>query len=186
MSKRRLPGPAGMSGMVSLSGASSLIKSIQRGQLFVGLGLSSATATLSPAVDVANARIRLLGYSLSAGDTNNTLAARLTLTSSTVVTLSTNTNTNTAYPYCSWEVVEYMPGVIKSIQRDTVAGNGTKAITTVNVQKTELDYLGCTGSDGNTNVTSLGRVALTSSILVTGNGAGGANDTLGFQVVEFF
>jgi hypothetical protein len=74
-----------MGGMVSLWGASSLIKSVQRGTISVGAS-GSGTLTIA-AVDTSRTILSYLF--VSTGDTNanpSTAMATLTLTNSTTVT----------------------------------------------------------------------------------------------------
>jgi hypothetical protein len=185
--QRNFVGPAAMGGMVGLWGASSLIKSIQRGTVAVtNSGLPSATTTIS-AVDMPNARLRLLGYGVSGGSANTRMTLRMSFTNATTITVQVHTATDLAAITASYEVIEYMPGVVRSIQRGTMLGNnGVATITAVDMAKTQVDWLGSTGADANTNITSIARVQLTSTTGVTGTSVGTTQDTIGFQAVEFY
>lgn len=160
------------------------VKSIQRGTIAIAPAASSNTATIT-AVDLANARLRFLGFSITAASTNDKMCLKIVFTNATTITATVNTATDITVT-ASFEVTEYWPGVIKSVQRGTVAGNATATITTVNTAKTEVDCLGSSGSDANTNITSVARLTLTNSTTVTPTSVGGAADTVSYQVVEWF
>lgn len=184
---RNFIGPSGMGGTVSLWGASSLIQSIQRGTIALNTAVSNTQTAAITAVDMSRTRLVCLGWNINTGTSNNQAAVRVAFTNSTTITASVNGGSgggviNTV----SYEIVEYYPGVIKSLQRGTALGNGTAAITEVNTAKTMMDWLCGSGSDANTNITSITRVVLTNSTTVTATGVGSNQDTAGFQVVEFF
>lgn len=180
-----LTGPLGGSGMVSLWGASSLIESIQRGTIAITNGTATNTATIT-AVDMSRARLRLIGYTINSGDTNNRLAPRMAFVNATTISLTVNSNSIGTIVTGSFEVTQYYPGVVRSIQRGTMTGGATAAITAVTTAKTELDWFGALGSDANTNISSVAMVVLTNATTVTATSLGGVNDGVGFQAVEFF
>lgn len=187
--QRNFIGPQGMSGMVSLWGASSLVQSIQRGSITIAAANASNTATIT-SVDITRSRLRILGYS-----NNNAVAApasssiRLALTNATTVT-ATRITTGASDAVVDYEIIEYLPGVVRSIQRGIItllsATSVTATVTSVNTAKTELDFLGCTVT---ANVdTCFARLSLTNATTVTANrSSGAANETVvGYQVVEWF
>jgi len=186
--QRNLLGPQGMGGMVSLWGASSLIESIQRGTIALNTGVSNTQTATINSVDMSRSRLVMLGMSMNGGTVNNQGPTRIAFTNATTITANVpggggGGTINTI----SYEVVQYLPGVIKSIQRGTALGNsGTAAITEVNTARTMVDHLGGTGTDANSNITSVTRSVLTNSTTVTVVGTGGSADTGGFQAVEFF
>jgi len=169
---------------------SSPIKSIQRGVITIAAGATSNTATLSPAVVTGNCRIVWLG-TLAASDANgpSVNACRVELTSTTVVTAYVN-STGAAGRDVGFEVIEYWPGVIRTVQRSTLATagatSGTAAITAVTLAKSTLDNLGFTSTSvtesamGNTF-----KLILTSSTLITGDGINALTRTCGYQVIEW-
>lgn len=177
----RLFGVLPVSQWLSVRGTT--IRSVQRGTIAIAPASASNTATIT-SVTVAHSRLRLLGYGISAASTNDKLSARIVFTNATTITAVVNTATDVTVTV-SFEVVEYWPGVVRSIQRGTVAGNTTATIGAVRTETSEVDWLGGSGSDANTNITTVGRVTLTNATTVTGTSAGGANDTIGFQVVEW-
>lgn len=172
--QRSLIGPQGMGGLVSLWGASSLIKSIQRGTI-TWSNPNSGTATIS-AVDMNNAYVTFVGSDVNTDTTatGSNSQSVVQLTNSTTVTASSWGTVNTKV--LSWEVMEFVPGVIKSIQRidflyvPDASYTATQTITAVNVNKTQLIYGGNSTNDGNTQEysgRSRIRASLTNSTTVT-------------------
>lgn len=175
--RTRLLGP-GWSSRVSQWMMRSQIKSIQRG---VTAGLAASTIN---AVVMANSRLRLLGWQNN-NDTQDLDFVLLTFTNNTTITPSATTAGGIVG--VSFEVTEYQPGVIKSIQRATMGSNTTATITAVDVTKSEIDFLGNVTSDATLADFAHCSVRLTNSTTVTSSLAGGAGGiTAGFQVVEWF
>lgn len=179
-------GPAGMGGLVSLWGQSSLIKSIQRGTIVIGSGATSNTTTIV-VVDMGNTELRYLGCTC---DTNNVTAAignaSLVFTNATTLTI-TRITADTMTVTVSYEVIEYVPGILKSVQRGTVAGNATATITNVNTGKAFISYLGETMTNflANNNQTNMNPyLTLTNATTITGNQV--SQPTISWQVTEVF
>ncbi len=112
--------------------------------------------------------------------------AYLTLTNTTTVTA---TRADAAFTTTiRFVAVEYVPGVLRSVQYDTVAGNGaTKTITAVDITRA---YVVCTGSYGPSGDAAglsagFGTLTLTNATTVTSAG-GTASSVIGFVVVEWF
>ncbi len=141
--KTRGTGPLGGSGMVGLWGASSMIRSVQRGTISIASAFS-ATATIN-AVDVNNTVVRWLGTtSTSTGTTPAVATAGLTLTNSTTLTGVRQSNSATAC-VVSYEVIEFLPGVIRSVQRGNKlisSAPNTQTITEVNTAKSDFSTMG--------------------------------------------
>ena len=79
------------------------IKSIKRGVISIGTGLSSGTATIT-AVDMAKSELRFLGGNgLVAGGTE-TAIPKIVLTNSTTITATIHAISNNAN--VSWELTE--------------------------------------------------------------------------------
>jgi len=185
---RNFLGPAGMGGMVGLWGASSLIKSIQRGTIAI-TGATSATATIA-AVAMENCRLVRTGrlYSDNTGSGAQSFI-RLTFTNATTITATVVTSPSAQTATVGFEVIEYVPGVIKSVQRGTVTFPTTTAtITEVNTAKSQIDHLGSTANSGG----AIGSVQETNATLTNGttvtitSGTTGDLQVTGFQVVEWF
>lgn len=106
-----------------------IVKSVQRGT-FTLASTSAGTATIT-SVDTANAEVVYLNLTQSQANANLAVAAgRVTLTNATTVTANMGANAGNAV--FSYEVMEYFPGVLKSLQRGTVAvGTGASATATV-------------------------------------------------------
>lgn len=164
----------------------SLVRSVQRGTITIGAASTSNTATIT-AVVLANSRLRLLGYS---NDGNVVTITEdnclLAFTNSTTITASHQTAGNTIV--ASFEVIEYWPGIIRSVQRGTIALTGvasnTATITSVNISKTELDLLGFTFT-GTLSVDHRARLDLTNATTITATRVGNTNDmVVGYQAVQ--
>jgi hypothetical protein len=175
----------------------SLIASIQRGTITItssgsGGGNVTATATIT-SVDVNRAVLHFLGVSSNAVATGIPGAdVQIVLTDATTITATVGGQGDSAVSIVSYEVVEYLPGVIKQIQRGSIlitsATSATAALSPeVVVEKTQV-VGGNFFSTGTTTTprSRLVRLALTSSALVTAtdNTAGDANAA--WQAVEWW
>ena len=182
---RNFIGPAGMGGMVSLWGQSSLIRSVQYGTItFTNL---TGTATIN-AVNTANSVVCYLGFSTT--DTTTSLGRNnndVRLTNSTTVTGSGDDNV--ALKTVSFCVLEYAPGVVKSIQTGVISITGgssnTATITAVNVNKTSLVW-GNQNTNGPTNDGCYSRSTLTNATTITQNASAANYTDTPFTALEFF
>lgn len=107
----------------------SLIRSIQQGSISLASGVTSNTATLSPAVMPANSVILFTGLTSD----QNAISprerwTRVTLTNSTTVTAS-RVNATSAAVTVGWVVIEFYPGVIRQVQRSTITMNAATSGT---------------------------------------------------------
>jgi hypothetical protein len=188
--RTRLTG-AGYTARVAQWGQRSLIKSIQRGTIAVPDASADETIT---AVVVGNSRLMYLGDRSDSAGTffADDFCVKLILANATTITATRGTTAGDAA--VSYEIVEYWPGVIRSVQRSTIAittGNtsNTAAITAVNsLAKTTCD---CLGYQSSSTDTTLGRatLVLTNATTVTANlntAAGNGTLTVGFQVIEWW
>jgi len=190
--QRNLLGPQGMGGMVGLWGASSLIKSIQRGSISIGPGVDNSTTTIS-SVDMANTTLAWLGsiYNGGADVSQQNYLGRITLTNATTITAQRQALSNTIT--IGYEVVEYLPGAMKSIQRGTATmtntfTSGTATVTGVNTAKSFFVF-GGVQAQPNTGygIDTTARVTLTNGTTVTFDRAGTANFlTTSFHLIEMF
>lgn len=179
-----------MSGMVSLWGASSLIRSVQYGTVALS-GVTTNTATIV-AVDTSRAVvIDLCASNNWSGGTSEAYAVpRFTLTNSTTVTAVRGAvggiDCNAAFA-----VVEFAPGVLRSVQTGTItptAGAVTATITDVNVAKAVVLSLGVSGDNGGVGGSWWSRLTLSSSTTVTATrqDTSAAAMPHNFAVMEFF
>ena len=173
-----------------------VIRSVQAGTINLA-GAATNTATIN-VVNVNNTILFFGGVqgSGTASGALNTVGITITLTNGTTVT-ATRIGTDAAAMTVHFFVLEFPPGVIRSVQRFgsvDIAASGTgktQAITAVNVNKTILVYLGMAQNDGGTYgavTQTTTSITLTSSILVTVNiGANiGASTPTSFDVIEFY
>ena len=166
------------------------IRTIQRGTITLSGGVASNTATLATPVVLANSRLIHLGHSSDDASAEGRRAyTRLAFTDTTTITASRENTTGTVI--VSFEVVEYQPNIIKTVQRGTIALTGLSTaaatITAVSVANTSLDSLGQTTNNttGSNNELET-RLDLTNTTTVTGTrGTNTANVTIGYQAVEW-
>ena len=176
-------------GSVALAGASSLIMSVQRGVVSIPFNGTSATSTIA-AVNPDNCRLIFLN-TINPSDANgpSVNACRVELTNSTTVTAFVN-STAASTREVGFEVIEYMPGVLRRVQRGTIstsgATSGAATITAVDMAKTTLDPLGFTStSTVDTAQNCWFKLILTNATTVTGNGLSAITRTAGFQITEW-
>lgn len=175
-----------------LGGSSGGIKSIQRGTITVGAGNLTATATITTVVP-ANTRLVWIGNSSTEDGTTSVPSAglRVDLTNSTTVTATRLATTGSTI--VSFEVVEYVTGMVRSVQRGTISvtngnlsGTATFATTLTNVDRATLDVLGWNHNTALFLTQMLARIAITNTTTLTMTRAGSANElTAGYQVTEW-
>ena len=143
---RRFIGPQGMGGMVALWGASSLISSIQSGQINAGASSAVGTVTIA-AVDTTRSILITPNQYRNFIYTNEVRIslAHVVLTNSTTVTATTGGNPSGTDVATNYFVIEFMPGVLRSVQRGTITtGAGVSSTTaTVNAVNTSRSMLIC-------------------------------------------
>lgn len=173
---------------------SSPVKSVQRGTIAISSG-TSATATIAK-VDVANTVVCYGG--LKTTDTSafiNSMVADVTLTDSTTLTINEGSNSGFTLTI-AYTVVEFWPGVLRSIQysRIAIAGAGTTQTATITAVDTNLAAVFWLGQAtiGAAPATDYGQefatVVLTNATTLTAtrNEASAAGKTVGCVTVEFF
>ena len=184
-------GPAGMGGTVALWGASSLIKSIQYGTV-TATGSLTGTATIT-AVVLANSVVMYLGNRTT--DTSAALGriqSRLDLTNTTTVTCTSRDAVATKT--VSFAVLEFAPGMVKSLQTGTVnitTGELSKnaTITAVNTNKAFLVWNNQDSNTASQNDQAFSTLILLNTTTVTVQGGAvqsGGNVTTAYTVLEFF
>lgn len=163
---------SGLSSRVSQWKARGFIKSVQTGSVVIANGALTATATLA-AVDPANSFVLFAGQAFNNGADviSSRFQGYLTLTNATTVT-ATRMDAN-AQLTVNFTVVEYVPGVMKSVQAFTITvGAGlltaTATVTEVDVSKTLLVFGGTNTSEPNGHGAHFcARLTLTNSTTVT-------------------
>ena len=132
-----------MGGMVGLWGANSLIRSVQRGTF------SNADATTGTSTIVSVTPENCVGILLGSQSGNNGSAqsgdlaqwSLVGITNATTVSFS-RAAANGVARACSFEIWEFNPGLIKSLQYAAIStgssGSGTVTITAVNTSKSWL------------------------------------------------
>lgn len=185
-----------MKSTISLNGltALGLVKSIQRGTFTTGADALSATATIS-AVVRKNTILRCLG--VSQGGLNNRQpcegAGRLSFSNDTTLLVSRNgpTSGQLTTLTASYEVIQYHPGVLRSVQRGTVVGATTATVSAVVEALSILDLLAwdSTSTLQNSQDTGLNpyiRLASPTGVACAiGYTTQSATVTAGFQLTEY-
>jgi hypothetical protein len=175
----------------------SMVKSIQAGNVTIA-GLASSGTTTITAVNLSNAIIFYLGATFDTSSTEGNVGrtfTRVELTNTTTVTAARGTATSGTAMTVSYVVIEFLPGVIKKVQRGTInlsGGNSatatlSPAFTTVN--KAFVSYLGHTANDTTFDADQfLARLTLTNTTTVTADRVSNASDsmTVGYQAIEFY
>ena len=186
--QRNLLGPQGMGGMVSLWGASGIVESVQQGTVTMS-SASSGTATIT-AVDMS--RSLLFSQLISTAYSSAVPAISLSRLDFTNATTITATRTSAASSvYASFVVVQFMPGVIKQIQRATVTINNGVASVDTTLVETNLNKSIATSTFLANNTTADSNV-FTRSLLTTSTNLRSTRETtadingVAYQVAEFF
>lgn len=187
-----------MHARVAQASRRSLFASVQRGSATIAAAATSGTATIT-AVDLANSSIRFLGYestnpAADGGNDPSVLFPRIELTNTTTVTAYRTTADATYGRVCKFEVTQYVPGVLKSVQRGTIsvtvaATSGTATITAVDTTKSELGFLGFTETYGtvSNNIMCSGCTLTNATTVTTTTGNAAANPVVvGYEVREWF
>lgn len=173
-------------------GRQSIVKSIQYGSIAIGSGAASNTATIT-SVTTANSLIFWNGATNTAATTNNNLIADVALTNSTTVT-ATRTGTGANTCTARFVVVEFVPGVLTSVQRGTItiASGSTSNTATITSVSEDVAFFNCLGFRSANSSTEradavLATVDLTAATTVTATRAvNDSNDIIvGYQVAEF-
>jgi hypothetical protein len=163
------------------------VMAVQRGTVTITSGNVSGTATITSVV-TANTRFRFLGCNDSGVDAQPSLLAKVALTNATTVTATVNT-APTNNLVVGFEVTEYYPGILKSVQRGTITvtggtGTNTASITTVVTQKSELAWLGATVASTARDIPWL---TLTNATTVTATNVSGSSTAIvGYEVAEWY
>jgi hypothetical protein len=164
------------------------MKQIQYFSIQITAGNTSNTYTISPSVVAANSLLIWLGQTFDQTDTNNNDSqGSLTFTNGTTITATRVGTANVLT--VNGVIVEFHPGVIKSVQADTitVTTSTTDTISAVNTAKAIVFHLGNTSTD-TSGASSVEETALTLTNSTTVTATRGVNSTtavVSYRVVEF-
>lgn len=176
------------------------IKSIQTGVINIPHRSYTNTDTIN-SVDVSNCILLYLGQRALSDYWSgwDCISAYLTLTNSTTITATRDGIDLEEDPSnidISYSILEFYPGIIKSIQSGTItipsaSTTHTATISAVNTGKTLISFLGLSptpGSGGNvvTQSSNLASLTLTNSTTITATRtASSASTIVSYQVIEF-
>jgi hypothetical protein len=167
------------------------IRSLQYGTVSIANTAASGTATINT-VDTNNALLIWLGCNNAVGSyTPSSGPVRLAFTNATTIT-GTRGGTSTAAS-STFVVLEYWPGVIKSITRGTIAVSGTSNTAAVAVVKSQsipfpLGWESNSGAASGELDNLFAELTLTTDVLLTatlGANVSASTITVGYQLVEF-
>ncbi len=176
--------------MVGLWGASSMVTSGQQANITIpaSVAANSNTSTIS-SVDTNRSIILWGGVFPSAYNRNDLDGIRVALTNATTVT-ATRSGVSAADSYTAYSVMEFQPGVIRSVQRGTATMSSTtvnNTLTEVNRAKSFVTFLGITDSDVSSTTQRLNAYMYFSSSTNLAVAVYSAqSQVVGWQVVEFF
>jgi uncharacterized protein YycO len=173
---------------VAQFGQRSMIRSIQRGVVSANNTFATGTVTIT-AVDLNNTVLSVSQDGDGVVGRWDTSTGTVVLTNATTITV-TRTGTVDSLR-TSYEVIEYWPGVIKSVQRGTITlasvGSNTATITTVNMNKSQMFDLRYSTTELASPQTITTRLTLTNATTVTASRAVGTGTNVSsYQVVEFY
>lgn len=175
-------------GYVVVQFAAGVINSLQKVSSSFTNNNAVSNHTIS-AVTMANTFLAYGGLETDTSDQN--ADGYLSLTSTTNVSYTVlQANTNTRTPY--YTVVEFVGGVLNSLQRGNITLNSvtsnTATITSVNTAKAFSNFTGRTIDNGGFNNTTLSAEVLTNATTVTANKTSATSNEgvkIGYEVVEF-
>lgn len=159
----------------------------QFGAVAMASPTQSATATIT-AVDPTRSLLIPLGTTSTRGAAD--LGAGFTLlTFTNPTTITGDRGSSSGDVSAAFVVVQFQPGVWKSIQRNTIVLSGvtsnTRTVTAVDTTKAFLMSLGFNATSATTDATALAKLALTNTTTITATKNTSTDDTtVGFQLVE--
>lgn len=182
------------------------VKTTLTGTIEIPVNATSASTTLSVQVDPNNTIVTWLGLSTNTGFAADEYSpkdyeARLALsTDGRTLTATKSDSDATWFSIVGWGVQEFYPGLIKSVQRGTLTFSAldvtkTATIQPVDTARSRVDLLGYStpysdfgiGANAESSYLHHVRIALTNSTTVTATVySAGGEDTVGYQVVEYF
>jgi len=165
------------------------IKTIRYGTVTVNAASASGTDTFA-AVDMSNTMTFLLGISHTTGSAADAFGL-LELISTTQVRVTRNSTTGTMT--AGYLLIEFYPGVIRSVTRSVIILTGvatnTAALTNVDINKTFVTQLGALNNDTTSADAArwMVRLTLTSVFVLTATkGTATGNAQVSYEVVEFY
>jgi hypothetical protein len=165
----------------------SAIRSVQAGQI-TGTG-TAQTATIT-AVDMSNSIVVFGGFSRTVttfGNEYQPTFLRLVLTNATTLTATRDTADNTMF--MSFTVVEFWPGVLRSVQRGTItvgaALNNTATILAVTPGKSAVQNLGWS-TNGDSALENINLTLTNATTVTAAKQAASGSNIVSYEVWEWF
>lgn len=159
------------------------VKAVHRGTIVLTNGVASLQAGI-PKVDLAHSLLFLLGVS-AAGNIGpfNTAMVRIDFTAATSLAAVRANGAESDALTVGFLVIEYWPGVLRSVQRGTITGTATATIASVDMVVAALTALGFSSTNAS-GIDAFGfpRLALNSGIQVGSTVGGFPTVRSGYQV----
>lgn len=173
-----------------------VVKIIQRGTIALAAGVATNTATIV-AVNMNNAVVHSAGNTGDSGSASyGTDTIDLQLTNATTVTATNGQLVTTDTITVPYQVIEYFPGVLKSLQRGTITltsgqASNTATITQVDTTRAVIVWSGCretsTNGYGTPQKVWVDLVLTNSTTVTLARFASGTfTFTVPYQVAEFY
>lgn len=165
------------------------VTNIQQGSITIGASSTSATATIT-SVDTTKSWIIYLGHicSLNA-DQNDRASVKLTFTNSTTITANRNTNDGATVNVVRFVVITAETHLVQSVQTGSIAVTastaGTATISSVDLTRSAVFYLGETGVDSGAIIARRHGLTLTNATTVTATANSSTTASVGYVVVQF-
>lgn len=163
------------------------VRSVQRGTATILNTFSTVAATIT-AVDPTWTVVFFVGQTHSALSTvPSNWSCRVALANSTTITpVRTGTSGNLLVSY---EVIEFWPGAIRSVQRGNVNTGSTATISAVVTTKTVLVWMGqqmTHAGGGGEEATIQGWLTLTNSTTITASATSTGSSEVAYEAVEYY
>lgn len=177
---------------VARMGQRTFVRSVQYGTVTIPAGTATATATITD-VDMSNALLLNLGDQGATGTPFLIDIPILVFTNSTTITANVPGGSPTSDTLTAFGVMEFYPGVFRSLQRGTINITNTNltntaTITAVDVTKALLISLGSTNVSGSNRQDSARlSLTLTNATTITATRAGTTNTgRVSYQLAEYY
>lgn len=195
IARDRLVGPGStLGGLAMHAMPHTFVKQVQYGTVTIGNSVATGTATIT-SVDVNHSLLFFLGSSYDDTESSQARGAcRVSLTNATTVTADQSAaNTAAEVNSVNFCVIEFYPGVLRSVQRGTISlasdADVDATITAVNTAKAFVNYLGHSSSAAtHDNQNFYHKLTLSAATTVNATRGVASSNTaiVGYQVAEFY
>lgn len=163
-----------------------LIKRVQRGIVTITAGATFAFTTILTC-DPDNSLVRLIGWTPAGGgsQTEPMMECYIQLAAASVTAAQNTASIGVTDLIAAFEVIEYWPGVIRSVQRGFVtSGTSATLATPVDATRATCDHLGRISTNAGFNISDYTYLTLNANGLAIASAGGLGTDA--YQVVEWY